>query len=218
MFARRVGGHRGVAIARDAVEIAAIVAAGVWAVYTFIYVEHVKPAGETPAVTMTGSLHRMGERNGLIQFAWNAVVHNVGQTRIYFIAESFTVTGEIYTTQGTPYTFAQGATTEYERSGRIARIVPIFRETELSRYVDPKYHISIFLDPGEQATFSGDFLVRHDDADVIVLWGGAAFTKSPRLHPTKILYTPEGAVYFSPIGDDSDYHSFLSARDRTTLW
>ena len=218
MFARRVGGHRTVSIVRDVVEVAAIIAAGAWAVYTFVYAEHVKPASEAPAVTMTGSLHRMGERNGLIQYSFNAVVRNIGLSRVYIIADSLTVEGATYTTQGTPYTVTSGPETVYERSGRILRTIPIFRDTELSRYANAKYRLGYIIDPGEEQPFSAIFLVRQGDADSITLYGAVAFAKYARLHPTRIAYSPYGAAYFSSLDNESDFYMFENALAHATLW
>ena len=62
----REGPQRRTAAVRDVVEIVAIVAAGIWAIYTFVYVERLKPAWARPDVGLTASLHKLGERNGLV--------------------------------------------------------------------------------------------------------------------------------------------------------
>jgi hypothetical protein len=218
MFARRAGGHRFIAIVRDLVEIAAILAAGAWAVYTFVYLQRIKPGSEPPAATITGSMERLGERNGLVQFAYHAVVRNIGQMPIYLIGDSFTVVGSKYTSSGVPHSDTSRGLTIYVRSARPENNVLIYREVELSRFVNAKYGFNFSIDPGEQIPFSGVFLVRQSDADNITLYGSIAFTRTPESHPTQVEYTPFGAVYFAPSGHGRDYHSFEVSLDRASLW
>jgi hypothetical protein len=56
----RIHRHHISALVRDIVEVVAIIAAGIWALYTFVYAERVKPASEPPTVLLTGSMHMPG--------------------------------------------------------------------------------------------------------------------------------------------------------------
>jgi hypothetical protein len=55
-----------IAIARDVIEIVAIIAAGAWAFYVFIYENRIKPSFAKPDINVTASIQRLGERNGMI--------------------------------------------------------------------------------------------------------------------------------------------------------
>lgn len=79
MFGRRER-NEPLATLPDAVEIIAIVAAGLWALYVFAYEQRLKPASEPPSLRLTGSLHKLGTHNGLIQLAIKATISNNGST------------------------------------------------------------------------------------------------------------------------------------------
>lgn len=78
MLGRRDEGRSTIATIRDIVEIVAIVAAGVWALYVFVYEQRIKPASEPPAILLTGSMQKVGQHNGLVQISYSATVRNIG--------------------------------------------------------------------------------------------------------------------------------------------
>lgn len=88
--------HHTIAIVRDLVEVIAILAAGAWAIYTFIYEQRIVPASQPPSVTLTGSLQRIAERGGMVQMEYRATLRNTGHTRVYVIAEGFAAVGLRY--------------------------------------------------------------------------------------------------------------------------
>lgn len=81
---------------RHVIEAIAIVAAGVWAFYTFFYQEKIKPAGEAPALTPTIEISRLGRdpRREILRIS--TTYHNVGKTQIDIAAEAVNVWGIRY--------------------------------------------------------------------------------------------------------------------------
>jgi hypothetical protein len=81
---------------RHIIEAIAIVAAGAWAFYTFIYQEDIKPANEPAALDVTIALHRLGhdDRRELLGIAVH--FHNSGKTEINVAAN---VWGERFATR-----------------------------------------------------------------------------------------------------------------------
>ena len=63
---------------RDVVEILAIVAAGAWAFYTFVYENQIKPTLEKPEAQVESVLTKLGERNGLVAVRSRVTIANVG--------------------------------------------------------------------------------------------------------------------------------------------
>jgi hypothetical protein len=61
----RTGEASTLTMVRDIVEIVAIVAAGIWAFYVFVYENRIKPTLQPPDVTITGSIERIGRVHGL---------------------------------------------------------------------------------------------------------------------------------------------------------
>lgn len=79
--------------ANAGVQTLAILAAGAWAVYTFIYEARIKPALEPPAVSVTTSLVRAGERGQHVAIRSTVTRRNVGQTGVRVLGIVYNVTG-----------------------------------------------------------------------------------------------------------------------------
>ncbi|MDB5648430.1 hypothetical protein [Methylobacterium sp.] len=75
------------------VQTLAIIAAGAWAVYTFIYEARIKPALKPPAVSVTTNLVRAGERGQHVAIRSTVTRRNVGQTGVRVLGIVYNVTG-----------------------------------------------------------------------------------------------------------------------------
>lgn len=221
MLGRHDGGHRVFATLRDIVEIVAIVAAGFWALYVFVYEQRIKPAGEPPELLLSGNLHQLGFHNGLAQIGYNVTVRNVGRTDVYIVAAAFVADGITYTAQGAPATYrpAPGLST-YQRSARIASRTPVYDTMELTRYVNKSYNGGYSLSPDQQVPYSGIFLVKRGEFDSVELFGSMAYTKNgvDGGYPTRIEHTPTGAIFFDTANGNPDYHSLELTLDQISLW
>jgi hypothetical protein len=206
---------------RNLIEIVAILAAGIWAIYVFAYEQRIKPAAEPPSVLLSGSLHKLGMRDGLTQLGFKGTLRNNGSGNVSLVALGFTANGFRYTTQGTPLLspVAPGSTL-YQRDARIGARALVYRETELTRFVDKRYRGGIIISPGEEIPYSGIFLVKNGEFDSVTLYGSAAFTKTPKegAYPTRIGYTRDGAVTFNSPSNDPNYYSLEVTLDQITLW
>ncbi len=77
------------------VQALAILAAGFWAFYTFIYEDRIKPASEPPITSITTSLTPVGKKGSLIAIQAKTQLHNIGKVRIRLLADTFNVIGVI---------------------------------------------------------------------------------------------------------------------------
>lgn len=75
------------------VQTVAIVAAGAWAVYTFIYEARIKPGLEPPAVSVTTELVKAGERDDHVAIRSTVTRKNVGQTAVRVLGLTYNVVG-----------------------------------------------------------------------------------------------------------------------------
>jgi hypothetical protein len=206
---------------RDLIEIVAILAAGIWAIYIFAYEQRIKPAAEPPSVLLSGSLHKLGTRNGLVQLGFKGTLRNTGHANVSLIALGFTANGLRYTSKGTPFSNQVSlGSTLFSRDARVGMQTLVFRETELTRYVDKRYGGGITISPEEEIPFSGIFLVKNGEFDAITLYGSAAFTKiaTEGGYPTRIGHTRDGAVTFNSLNDNPNYYSLEVTLDHITLW
>jgi hypothetical protein len=84
---------------RHVVEAVAIVAAGLWAFYTFVYQEKIKPAGEPPAINDSISVQRLGRDGRRDVLEVTISYHNVGRAEVDLAADAFNVWGERFGTR-----------------------------------------------------------------------------------------------------------------------
>ena len=216
---RRHESHSAAALTRDIVEVLAILAAGAWAIYTFIYIERIKPAADPPSLVMTGSLHKLGERKGLIQFSYSGVIQNNGRVRAYLIGQAYTVTGIGLTTNTRPTSLRPYAgSLEYDRDARIKSDTVIYRRYSLTRFANPEFGGGYPIDPSQEVPFTGIFAVKSGEFDSLALYGSIAYGKEPKAHPTQVAETHDGAAYFMPTKDEVDYNAIEVTLDRASLW
>jgi hypothetical protein len=218
---RRHGEGHSLAPARDLIEIVAILAAGFWAIYVFAYEQRIKPAGEPPSVLLSGTLARLGERNGLVQLKFKGSVRNTGHGNVSLVALGFVADGLRYTSSGTPDSrrLSPGSTL-FQRDARVDSRTLVYRRTELTRFVDKKYGGGITLSPGVEIPYSGIFLVKSGEFDAITFYGSAAYAKvaTDGEYPTRIAYTGDGAITFDSLNQDPNYYSLEVTLDQITLW
>jgi hypothetical protein len=78
---------------RDVVEIVAIVAAGAWAFYTFVYQNDIKPANSPPLVQFEATMTRLGERRGFVAVESHISIKNEGVGDVWFYGIAETILG-----------------------------------------------------------------------------------------------------------------------------
>src|SRR5271170_4421999 len=96
MFSVRNGRHRShvTAMIRDVVEVVAILAAGAWAFYIFIYENRIVPATAHPEVNFAASLQKVSRHNGLIGVRLETDMRNIGTVHAHFLGFAVAVVGE----------------------------------------------------------------------------------------------------------------------------
>lgn len=79
---------------RTAVEIAAILAAGLWALYTFVYEQRIKPLSEPAEFSVPTSVTQGPTVNGVVFLTVHKRLENTGDVPIDIAAEALSVYGE----------------------------------------------------------------------------------------------------------------------------
>ncbi len=79
---------------RTAVEIIAIVAAGLWALYTFVYEQRIKPLAEAPEFSLPTIVDQGPTIDGVAFLTIHKRLENTGNVPVDIAAESLTVFGE----------------------------------------------------------------------------------------------------------------------------
>jgi len=79
---------------RTGVEIVAIVAAGLWALYTFVYEQRIKPLGEAPSFSVPTTVDQGPTVHGVTFLTLHKRIENTGNVAIDLAAEALSVYGE----------------------------------------------------------------------------------------------------------------------------
>jgi hypothetical protein len=77
----------------SAVQTLAIVLAGAWGVYTFVYEAKIAPGLAPPSVSVTSALERVGEKDGTVAIRSTVTRTNVGQAEVRVLALTYNVVG-----------------------------------------------------------------------------------------------------------------------------
>lgn len=81
-------------ILRTIVEIVAIVAAGIWALYTFVYEQRIKPLGEAPSFSVPTTVDQGPTVHGVTFLTIHKTIQNTGDVPLDLAAEALSVYGE----------------------------------------------------------------------------------------------------------------------------
>jgi hypothetical protein len=156
-------------IARDVVEIVAIVAAGVWAFYTFVYENQIKPAQSQADVQVEASLARLGERKGLAAVDSRVTIHNVGiaDVWIYGVAETVTGTTVRVRTRDDAATVASGGDMLAEPGWSPSTPSAVYGFAFLTKLASTGSKAGLNLRPGETVPFDRIFYVPSDRFDEV---------------------------------------------------
>ncbi len=140
---------------RHIAETIAIVAAGLWAFYVFVYQEEIKPAGEPAALEVSISIQRLGRdaRHDMLLVSTN--YRNAGKTEIDVAADGFDVWGIRYASSPRSRRLAGAATAGIandipERSRSLIEASVELREAAIGG--DVKRHI--ILEPNSAVTLA----------------------------------------------------------------
>jgi hypothetical protein len=169
--------------ARDIVEIVAIIAAGTWALYTFVYENRIKPAYQPASLEFKATMHRLGQRDGLIAVGLDTITRNLGVTRVQFLGFSYYVEGVRVFASSHP-TYPEHLSTRsvmFEGYRYSARRVVVWRTAYVSHVGNPTETADLFLDPGNADERNFLFYIRAGRFDQLVASINAIYTKSSHL-------------------------------------
>lgn len=77
----------------SAIQTLAIVLAGAWGVYTFIYEAKIAPGLAPPSVSVTSTLEKVGQRGDVVAIRSTVTRTNVGQTEVRVLGLTYNVMG-----------------------------------------------------------------------------------------------------------------------------
>lgn len=196
-------------IVRDAVEIAAITLAGVWALYVFVYENRVKPLQGAPELTFSATMERLGEHDGLTAVRLRTQTKNVGTVRVQFIAVSMTVLGSRIIESPRPQPAkATAAFNRLQTYYTSSHSQAVYRDVFLTRMADPSIPADAWLEPGGVDNQDRIFYVPTKRFDLLVAWAVSVYTKhDDKTVPTTLSIRPNGLPHFEVHGNDNEQFS-----------
>lgn len=185
-----------VAIVRDVIEVIAIIAAGAWAFYVFIYENRIRPSFAQPDVNVTATLQRLGERNGMIAVGLRTDFHNVGTVKAHFLGMAVNVYGQrIFLGKPHPHIQQSPPTYEYKAYYRGGTPVPVYTYAYVTKLGDPSTGGDMEIDPGTTISNYRAFYVPQGQFDLLTVGIDTPYTKyDEKTIPTHLSVGANGDV------------------------
>jgi hypothetical protein len=200
---------------RHVVEAVAILAAGIWAFYTFIYQEKIKPASEPAAVNLSVTVSSLGHDRDRDYIRLAYVIRNTGKTEIDIAADAYNVWGERYGPQSVVRRQAQPALRRYDANIPIVSGRLIASRVELRALaVGGNSDMHMIIEPDASETVAKVFAIPRGAYDLIraqVFVVPIKTTISAQV-PVAILDGPSGGYALKPkvpIFEDDDNTDFV---------
>lgn len=160
-------GHRRVATVRQIVEIVAIIAAGIWAFYTFIYEEQIKPAHEPLDSVETISLVHEGRIRGLDIIQVKILIQNTGKTEFDMVASNVEVYGYRYGRVQRLTEVYHDLYTDTDSAPTVAQHLIFSRVDLYDGAVNGRAGVHNIVDPGSQTQGSYLIAIPHGRYDLL---------------------------------------------------
>ena len=152
------------------VEVVAILAAGGWALYQFVYVEKIKPSHEPPEISITTTLQEVGRHNDIAAISATITIQNKSKVRINVVSAYYNVSGY----KIAPVDSFQTSLDSYSK--KILEKGPANSEVDVSRYFNATEETMIqsgrvlkdtWLLPDEEQTFNVPVYIPANNFDLI---------------------------------------------------
>ncbi len=185
--------HRAVWLFRDAVEVVAILVAGIWAFYTFAYENRIKPSLAEPELNFVVTMRKLGQHGGLIGVRLHTEIRNVGTVNANIVGLSYWVLGKRVerTARAQAPVIANGVATLRAFYSESAG-TPVFGQAYLTHMADPESVQKTGLEPGGDLARDTVFFVPANRFDYLEAYLSARFTKEDRDTPSTITFDQHG--------------------------
>ncbi|SDD06898.1 hypothetical protein [Belnapia rosea] len=186
------------------VQTLAILGAGAWGVYTFIYEARIKPGLAPPSVSVTTTLEKAGERDGRLAIRSTVTRTNVGETGVRILGLTYNVIGTGMRFAGPdaepgPESLAGTSQVTAARYGRPERQEMVLRQGILFEGATALPAEPSALQPGESVSRDLIFYVERDRYDSLRFQVDLAYAKlSEPPVPLILSLGPEGRIEAVP--------------------
>lgn len=196
LLRRNESGERdSISTIRDIVEIVAIVLAGIWAFYVFVYENRIKPSFAAPDVNVTASMERLSTQNDLTAVRLSVTLHNVGTVKARLLALAVNVYGQrVIAEKRRPYGSNLGIDYDNGNFFRLDAPEAVYTWAYLTHQGDASSQHGTELDPGSSIENDRIFYVPRGRFDLLTLGIDAPYTKYEETIPTSLVFQPNGGI------------------------
>lgn len=202
------GTHRRLAITRDLVEIVAIVLAGIWAIYVFVYTDRIAPFTKPVAPEVDASMAIEGVKGDLLAVRISQSIKNLGPAPLRVMGRAANVSGDSVQIPDSRALREGGQRQrplqEVKRRYSLAHFETAFT------YIDRQ---SFYLESGQTFGYSSIIYVPRNRYDALVLDSSFAYTRRSDVRPVTVGRNDLGIPTLS--GRDIDVSG---TEIQTSLW
>lgn len=182
---------------REIVEVVAILLAGIWALYVFVYENRIKPTLAPPTPSISVEMRHVGKDGELAVIRIDESIRNPGPAEVHFLAYSLTVIGSKVVGLASPRPpTAQPFENELQAYYAYSQKEPVFRDAFVTYLGDPRSGRGLFVEPGQTTTLSSEFYVPSHRFEHLTAWVVAVYSKSATKIPTTLRIKPSGLPQF----------------------
>ncbi|HTU81763.1 MAG TPA: hypothetical protein VMF61_06515 [Candidatus Acidoferrales bacterium] len=191
---------------REVAEVVAIVLAGAWALYVFVYENRIAPAFAPVAPSFSIALRHVGNDGNLAVIRLDEAIRNPGSTVVGFLGYSVTVLGSNVVARASPRPANhQPFVDTLEAYYTFTQPVPVFREAFVTAAGDPNSGKGLFVEPGQTTAFARELYVPLRRFDRLTVWIVARYTKGFTFVPTTLVIEKSGIPAFPTRGNAETY-------------
>ncbi|HEY3675347.1 MAG TPA: hypothetical protein VGK84_05100, partial [Candidatus Tumulicola sp.] len=131
---------------REIVEVVAILLAGIWALYVFVFENEIRPAFEPPTPSFTVEMRHVGNDRNLAVIRVDVALRNPGMADVRFLGFSLTVLGSNVIDAASPRPASGDAyNNKLEAYNSYSTPEPVFRDAYVTSQGNPEAHQGLFL-------------------------------------------------------------------------
>ncbi len=188
-------GSHTIRIARDTIEIIAILAAGFWAFYVFVYENRIKPSFTDPQIDVRATLQETSRRGGAIGVLLKTEIRNLGTVRVYFAGYSVTVLGKRMTLAAHPVPPAPNSDQDASAFFTLSRPTAVYGFGVITYLGNATSQHGLELEPGGDVEQEHTFFIPENRFDVLTARVEGCIAKSnARIVPSELVKRKSGAT------------------------
>lgn len=178
------------------VEVVAILAAGTWAFYVFIFENRIKPAFTDAQPNVAATLEKTSQQGGAVGLLLKTSFQNTGAVRFYVVGYAVTVLGAKITLSPKPLPPGVSSLDDNTHTYfTLSKPTPVYGFGFVTDLANPKSGHELEIQPGSGDEQTRTFYIPAGRFDVLTVHVSGCITKSAdHPIPAKLVVRPDGVT------------------------